>query len=124
MMNTKNISIDSFQSNRRFYDDKNYPRGMSRSGDYTLNEVKILEQHGIALQAIADGSRAPVNEEEQRFKDVCEGKLTATSSIEKTWLKYQNKVLSPKQFHTLFGRTKVETNTDDIDVSDTVDINE
>ena len=59
MMNTKNISIDSFQSNRRFYDDKNYPRGMSRSGDYTLNEVKILEQYGVALQAIADGTKVP-----------------------------------------------------------------
>ena len=107
-MNATSVPKDSFKANRKFYDDRNYPRGMSRSGDYTLQEVQILENHGIALRELADGSRAPVSEAEQRFVDVCQGQIPPESKIEKAWLKYQNKVLSPKQFHTLFGRTKVK----------------
>ncbi|NMP32129.1 DUF413 domain-containing protein [Thalassotalea sp. M1531] len=112
-MNTTNISKDSFKANRKFYDDRNYPRGLSRSGDFTLSEVQILETYGIALQELANDKRSPINEDEQRFINVCKGVASPESKIEKAWLKYQNKVLSPKQFHTLFGRTKVEANDDD-----------
>jgi len=107
-----NISKESFLATRKFYDDKNYPRGMSRSGDFTLNEVKIIENHGVALQALMTKSQAPINEEEAHFVQVCEGKADAQTNIEKAWKKYQNKVLSPKHFHTLFGRTKVAVEDD------------
>lgn len=120
-MTTISPSKDSFKANRKFYDDRNYPRGMGRSGDFTLAEVQVLENHGIALQELSAGKREPINEEEQRFVDVCEGKFPAESKVEKAWLKYQNKVLSPKQFHTLFGRTKVEAEEDDTP-SDPIDL--
>ncbi|GLX82456.1 DUF413 domain-containing protein [Thalassotalea eurytherma] len=123
-MSTQNHLQESFQSTRRFYDDKNYPRGINRSGDYSISEVKILEQHGVALQEIANGKRVAVTAEEQQFKAVCDGERSAETKIEKTWLKYQNKVLSPKQFHTLFGTRKVDddgdnspTDLEDIEVS-------
>ncbi|WP_448551592.1 DUF413 domain-containing protein [Thalassotalea montiporae] len=120
-MNATSIPKDSFKANRKFYDDRNYPRGMGRSGDFTLAEVQILENHGVALKALADGSQTPETELEQRFVEVCQGKLAPENKVEKAWLKYQNKVLSPKQFHTLFGRTKVEasdeeTTTESIDI--------
>ena len=107
-MSTQKSLNESFLSNRRFYDDKNYPRGMSRSGDYSISEVQILETYGIALSDIANGTRAPITDDEQRFKGVCDGLYRAESKIEKAWLKYQNKVLTPKQFHTLFGTRKVD----------------
>lgn len=107
-MNTLEVSKDSFKANRKFYDDRNYPRGMSRSGDYTLAEVNILESHGIAFLELAKKTREPINEEETRFQEVCDGKALPESKMEKAWIKYQNKVLSPKQFHTLFGRSKVD----------------
>ncbi|MFD2164921.1 DUF413 domain-containing protein [Thalassotalea euphylliae] len=117
-MSTVSISKDSFKASRKFYDDHNYPRGMSRSGDFTLQEVQILETYGVAFKELTNGTREPVTDEEQRFVDVCQGKELAESKLEKTWLKYQNKVLSPKQFHTLFGRTKVEASDDDTNSSD------
>jgi len=84
---------------------------MSRSGDYTLAEVQLLEQYGVALSELASGKRSPINEQEQHFVDVCAGKAEPTYKIEKVWMKYQNKVLTPKQFHTLFGKAKISSDT-------------
>lgn len=112
-MRKLDMSTSSFKSNRKFYDDKNYPRGMSRSGDFTLAEVNILENHGIALQDLAAGTRNPGTDEEERFVKVCAGELEAESKIERTWKKYQGKVMCPKQFHTLFGRAKVDVDDSD-----------
>ena len=114
-MTTKDLIKESFQTSRKFYDDKNYPRGMSRSGDYSIAEVTILEKYGVALSAIASGTVEAVTDEERQFKAVCQGELAPATAIEKAWLKYQNKILSPKQFHTLFGRNKVDTSDVDSD---------
>jgi len=111
MSTMEEINQDSFKSNRKFYDDRNYPRGMSRSGDYTLAEVQLLEQYGVALSELASGKRSPINEQEQHFVDVCAAKAEPTYKIEKVWMKYQNKVLTPKQFHTLFGKAKISSDT-------------
>tara|TARA_R110000787_G_scaffold25150_1_gene70761 strand:+ start:663 stop:1025 length:363 start_codon:yes stop_codon:yes gene_type:complete len=102
------IQQESFNVDRNFYDDRNYPRGMKRSGDFTLAEAELLEQYGIALVALSSGTRLPITEEEQHFVDVCRGNTLVENTIERAWLKYQNIILTPKQFHTLFGRTKVE----------------
>jgi len=117
-MNTNDISKDSFKANRKFYDDRNYPRGMSRSGDYTLGEVQIIEQYGVALSELASGKREPVTQDEEHFKQVCAGGAEPINAVEKAWLKYQNKVLTPKQFHTLFGSSKVESDTSDAEPVD------
>ena len=99
---------ESFNVDRKFYDDKNYPRGMKRSGDFSLAEAELLEQYGVALMALASGTRLPITEEELHFVEVCRGNTIVANTIERAWLKYQNIILTPKQFHTLFGRTKVE----------------
>ena len=120
-MSTTNHSSESFQTSRKFYDDVNYPRGISRSGDYSLKEVSLLENHGVAFLELANGNRAPANDIEIQFIKVCQGELSPTTAEEKTWVKYKNKTLTPKQFHTLFGRNKVEddpeieTEPDDLD---------
>lgn len=108
IMSTTNHSLESFQTSRKFYDDVNYPRGISRSGDYSLKEVSLLENHGVAFLALADGKRTPINDIETQFLKVCQGELSPKTAEEKTWVKYKNKTLTPKQFHTLFGRSKVE----------------
>lgn len=109
------ISKDSFKSTKRFYDDKNYPKGISRSGDYTLNETQILEEYGVALKELSIGIRIPVTNDEQHFVDVCHGRAEVESVIEKTWVKYNDNVLTPKQFHTLFGRTKALISEEEIE---------
>ena len=37
---------ESFVSQQRFFDNKNYPRGFSRHGDFTIKEAQILEKYG------------------------------------------------------------------------------
>ena len=123
-MNTTNNSLDSFQTSRKFYDDVNYPRGISRSGDYSLKEVYLLENHGVAFLELSNGKKLPSNDVEAQFLKVCLGDLLPTTAEEKAWVKYKTKTLTPKQFHTLFGRNKVEvdpdtdTEPDDIDIDD------
>ncbi|MFT5760041.1 MAG: hypothetical protein ACI9LM_004825 [Alteromonadaceae bacterium] len=116
------MSQESFNVNRNFYDDRNYPRGMKRSGDFTLAEAELLEKYGVALMALSSGSRLPITDEEQHFVDVCRGNTIVGNTIERTWLKYQNIILTPKQFHTLFGRTKVEADEDEEVESDSDDL--
>ena len=33
---------ESFSVTRRYFDDKNYPRGFSRHGDFTIREAQTL----------------------------------------------------------------------------------
>jgi len=122
-MSTANNSLESFQTNRKFYDDKNYPRGLNRSGDYSLKEVAIIENYGVAFLELSSGNRAPVTDAEEQFIKVCQGDILPTTAEEKAWVKYHNKILTPKQFHTLFGRSKVAVN-DDIDTDEPVDFDD
>jgi len=116
------MSQKSFNVDRNFYDDRNYPRGMKRSGDFSLAEAELLEEYGVALIALSSGVRLPITEEEQHFVEVCRGNTIVGNTIEKAWLKYQNIILTPKQFHTLFGRTKVESDEDEEIDSDPDDL--
>ena len=120
-MNTTNNSLNSFQTNRKFYDDINYPRGINRSGDYSIKEVYLLENHGIAFLDLSSGKREPENDTEAQFIKVCQGDILPSTLEEKTWVKYQNKILTPKQFHTLFGRSKIEETEDEDTVAEDID---
>ena len=111
-MNTTNNSLNSFLTNRKFYDDINYPRGINRSGDFSIKEVSLLENHGVAFLELSTGKRKPENDVEIQFVQVCQEGLPPSTLEEKTWIKYQNKILTPKQFHTLFGRNKIQENVD------------
>ncbi|MBU2870776.1 DUF413 domain-containing protein [Colwellia sp. E2M01] len=121
MTNLKELPT-SFSTDRMFYDDKNYPRGLAKSGDFSLSESKIMEQYGVALKALAEQSRAPMTDEEMQFVEVCVNQLEPVTPIEKAWVKYQNKTLTPKHFHTLFGRSKVESEDDDEGDPDDTDL--
>lgn len=114
-MTINDISKDSFLSNRKFYDDKNYPRGLNRSGDFTLAEVSLIEKYGIALLELTSGKRAPATTDEEHFIQVIKEGTEPSNAVEKAWMKYQNKILTPKQFHTLFGSSKVDSDTADVE---------
>ena len=53
---------ESFSVTRRYFDDKNYPRGFSRHGDFTIREAQTLEQFGQACLALELGERKPVTQ--------------------------------------------------------------
>ncbi|MFI3246588.1 MAG: DUF413 domain-containing protein [Ferrimonas sp.] len=107
---TSPSAADSFQQNGLF-SDKRYPRGLSRSGIFTLGEAQILERHGNAFQALSSGTCAPRNEEEQRFIDVAHGRETPVTPAEKVWMKYQ-KTLSRRSY-TLTSSNRSNSGDDD-----------
>ncbi|QSX35051.1 DUF413 domain-containing protein [Shewanella avicenniae] len=119
----------SFSSDRRFYDDVNFPHGFKRSGDFTNKEAELLEAHGVAMQALAKGSRTAINEEEQHFVDAANGRVAAATMIEKLWQKYV-KLAMGKPFYAVVGTTllksravaeSVELAEDDIALAEAVD---
>jgi len=91
---------ESFSTTSRFFDNKFYPRGFSRHGDFTIKE---LERHGQAFNELDSGKRHPVTEEETQFVAVCRGERAAQTELEKIWAKYVSRIRRPKRFHTLSG---------------------
>ncbi len=92
---------ESFSVTRRFFDNKNYPRGFSRQGDYTIRESQLLEQFGQACLALEKGEREPVTKEEKQFVAVVKGEILATTPLEKVWVKYRTKISSKKRLYML-----------------------
>ncbi|MFC4656405.1 MULTISPECIES: DUF413 domain-containing protein [Rheinheimera] len=111
----------SFVATRRFFDDRNFPKGFTRSGRFTLAEGNLLEKHGIAMQELEQGSRQPVNDEEKRFLDVCKGEVEASSQYEKVWVKYKQRVGEKRKFHTVFGKKRIADGSDDFSFADSSD---
>ncbi|MGX2950925.1 DUF413 domain-containing protein [Ursidibacter sp. B-7004-1] len=93
----------SFSVTRRFFDDKNYPRGFSRHGDYTIRESQTLEQFGQACLALESGERTPATEEEKQFVAVVKGEQAPETFLEKVWVKYRTLTSKTKRIYTLSG---------------------
>ncbi|MXP51402.1 DUF413 domain-containing protein [Pantoea sp. SoEX] len=95
--------VKSFYSENRFFDNKHYPHGFSRHGDFTIKEAQILEFYGYAFNELTLSKRKPINEEERLFIEVCKGLREPTTEAEHVWLKYIAYIKRPKRFHTLSG---------------------
>ncbi|WP_449549076.1 DUF413 domain-containing protein [Lelliottia amnigena] len=94
---------ESFTTTNRFFDNKNYPRGFSRHGDFTIKEAQLLERYGYAFNELDLGKREPATEDEKQFVAVCRGEREPESEIERVWIKYMGRIKRPKRFHTLSG---------------------
>lgn len=103
---------DSFSVTRRFFDDKNYPRGFARHGDYTIRESQTLEQFGQACLELENGERKAKTAEEKQFVEVMKGKREAETFLEKTWQKYRTKITKTKRIYTLSGNIAGDVNDD------------
>ncbi|OUS74245.1 hypothetical protein B5G52_02545 [Pseudoalteromonas sp. A601] len=107
MSNDISLLRQAFVSQRQFYDDQNFPRGFGRSGNFTLLEASILEQHGIVLKGLYNTTLEPQNEIQEQFLAVITGNLEPSNPIERAWLKYLKLTTCKTKFHTLFGRSKM-----------------
>ncbi|WP_416821397.1 DUF413 domain-containing protein [Cronobacter sakazakii] len=94
---------ESFTTTNRFFDNKYYPRGFSRHGDFTIKEAQLLERHGYAFNELDLGKSEPVNAEEKQFVEVCRGIREPATEAERVWSKYMTRIKRPKRFHTLSG---------------------
>lgn len=77
-----------FASSKMFFDSKNFPRGIARSGLFSRREAEILERHGFAMQALANGTREAETDAEKAFVEMIGGERAAESEFEKAWSKY------------------------------------
>ena len=82
----------SFSVTRRFFDDKNYPRGFSRHGDYTIKESQVLEQYGQAFKALDSGERKPATKEKKNLLHFAVVNVHQKLSSKKTWNKYRTRI--------------------------------
>ncbi|MEM0515497.1 DUF413 domain-containing protein [Pseudoalteromonas sp. YIC-827] len=113
----------AFPCDHKFYNDEKFPRGFSRSGNFTLLESEILEQHGRLLKALQEKTVEPSNDTQAHFVAATTGLSTPINPIESAWIKYLKLTTSKARFFTLFGRKRsydapeveVETDADDLD---------
>ncbi|MEH6396445.1 MULTISPECIES: DUF413 domain-containing protein [Pseudoalteromonas] len=111
MSNDISLLRQAFVSQRQFYDDQNFPRGFGRSGNFTLLEASILEQHGVVLKGLYNKTLEPQNEIQAQFLAVVSGSQEPTNAIERTWIKYLKLTTCKTKFHTLFGRSRISSPT-------------
>ena len=93
--------MNSFISDKKFFDDLNFPRGFQRSGDFTITEAKVLTEQGMVMHELATGQREPMSAVEQRFVQVLRGEQPAGSVEEKVWLKYLNRITQRRHIYTI-----------------------
>lgn len=109
--------MDSFVSDKKFFDTRNYPQGFQRSGDFTRNQAQLLEAKGNALKALHEGTRAPATPEEEQFVTTCLGQRQPSTDLEKTWSVYLS-ALKRKQIYFTASSAAVESGGGDISDSD------
>ncbi len=95
-------SLDSFRfGQKRFFDDKNFPKGFSKSGEFTLSEAELLSLYGDTMLAFEAGILEPETSEEKHFIKVLKHPNKANTKLEHVWIKYTKLTREPKKFHTL-----------------------
>ncbi|OEF18604.1 hypothetical protein A1QK_04985 [Vibrio genomosp. F10 str. 9ZD137] len=94
---------------KRYYDNKKFPRGFAKSGDFTLAEEELLILYGDTMKALELGEIDPENAEEKHFIKTLKSPQKAKSKLEKVWLKYTQIVTGKKRFHSLSSSTKPRT---------------
>jgi len=98
--------IHGFIAEAPFYDDTHFPRGFSKSGNFTISESELLTQVGKRLFMLEQGFSNPENAVEEQFVQFCkaqyEGKLEGQNKVEMLWQKYK-KLTNFKPFHGLNG---------------------
>ncbi|MGY5451219.1 DUF413 domain-containing protein [Agarivorans sp. MS3-6] len=114
----------SFSATRRFFDDKNFRRGFSRSGAFTIKEAELLERCGSAFKELDEALRQPIDEIESEFVSVCRGDAEPETAEQKLWLKYK-KLTGRKAFHGLVSNPpKLAAKVVDSDDDDTSDLDD
>ena len=105
-----------------FVDKRNYPYGFARSGDFSINESKLLQAHGSLFAALVDGKITPSSDEEQAYLESALGHREPATPQEKVWLKYQSRINRPKTASIYGSKRVVAEDIEDDEVSDNSDL--
>lgn len=106
----------------KFFDNKHFARGFSRSGEFTINEAQVLENFGRTMKGLHEGSLTPENADEHEFISAFQdGGEYVKSHYANCWKKYLNKT-QRKRTYTLCSTVKSTGSSYDDDDSDNDDI--
>ena len=92
--------IHGFIQAERFYDDVHFPRGFSKSGDFTIADAELLSCVGKRLFMLEQGLTIPENQVEEKFTFLCKSEAEGETKIELLWQKYK-RLTRYKPFHSL-----------------------
>jgi hypothetical protein len=109
-----------FYLRKRFFDDRHFPYGFSRSGDFTVSEVAQLEKYGNLFKALTDGQVSDPTDEDRHFLQVMQGEVPAETLAEKAWLKYL-KCCNRSPVWLTTRRAANDVEDDFVDDEDTID---
>ena len=70
----------SFESEKSFSDFTNFPRGIRRSGRFSVKESELLEEFGTAMMEIYKGEQHSHGSLRQGIQEVPEGNQPAEDS--------------------------------------------
>lgn len=93
----------------KFYDDKNFPQGFHRSGDFTRKQADILTGSGRLMSELFSGRRQPQTEDEQSFVDAFSGLKEAFSEEEKVWKRYLKAIDRRNEYITFLACSQDQT---------------
>ncbi len=113
-MSTKYLREDVV--GKKFFDNAMYPHGFHRSGDFSVRESDLLTQYGRLCSALESGLIDNPNAEDQQLLEVCQGKRSAETPLEKAWVKYKNR--KKRQFVHLVESERVRSKNHDNDEID------
>ncbi len=107
----------SFESEKHFNNYLKFPRGLRRSGYFTIKESSVLEECGQAMSELYNGSRKPKDAAEKTFvsqialikKQIADGVDVINVDVvedfnTKCWAKYL-RVMVPTRVHHLGPQT-------------------
>lgn len=86
----------SLVSGKSFRDDKNFPHGFSRSGNFSRNESDLLTRGGSTASALVEGKLDATSPAQAQLLSVCRGERDAETEFERVWLKYVDAVGSKR----------------------------
>ena len=109
------MNVNDFdQGTRGFWAEEFFPYGLSGSGEFTSEQVALLEAHGHAYEALANGTRAPVSAAEREFVACCKGEREACSPHEKAWARYRKKTAERRGHFWLGSQANASSDIDEL----------
>jgi len=55
---------------------------------FSMEELEVLEKRGYDMQALFEGRKDPVTQEERSFVSFCKGHSGPSNTMETAWIKY------------------------------------
>ncbi|MCC2606512.1 DUF413 domain-containing protein [Planctobacterium marinum] len=89
-----------------FRDQVNFPYGFGKSGDFSINEARLLASLGSRLSKLEQGIVEPQNQVEEAFVEMCLSFREPTTNVERLWRKYL-RLTTTRRFHTLHGCSRI-----------------